>query len=229
MKKTSKSLKCILLFISLGICAHHANAQLFSIFGLELSFSPHFNIYLQSPMACAHPDGLHISIQPQMGVHRLSYTSDGASPFMNSRWGEHYGAQLTIAADAPVVFETGILLMKTNVAVGKLEKITWGFTEVNTKTMKVPFAFGYRMGRGEKVYFRLNAGATLNAILDVDPRSGQSRLDYRPVYWSLRGGVGMDIFFFTLDLNGELGISQIFEADTAPRSRLLMMSLGLRI
>lgn len=224
MKRTTLLL-CFLASLSL------AQAQLFSLFGFELGFSPSFHFYPAAPLTCAHPEGgLHLSIQPQVGIHRLAYTSDGPGRFMSSRWGEHYGAQLTLAADAPLAFETGILLLRTDVGAQQLSELDLGLTDIGIETLKVPFAFSYRLGDPDApIYARLNAGATLNTVLDVDPRSGQSRLDYRPAYWALRGGAGLDFFFLTLDLQTEIGISQIFEDNPAPRSRMWVLSLGMRL
>jgi len=102
--------------------------------------------------------------------------------------------------------------------------------ETTIRSLKVPLNVGLRL-TGNSRFFGIHAvgGITPNYVMGVkeQPSFALSREDLNEWTFGANVGVGLDILFFTVDANYEIGLSDYF-ADASGKNNVFTVSLGLK-
>ena len=112
-------------------------------------------------------------------------------------------------------------------------------------SIDIPVLLGVKIVNGEKFNLRINAGpvvsfVTNTSVKDVNidnipgPLSGSS---INPVNWSIQAGLGVDIWFLTLDARYQGGLNEVIKSvesngktwDFSSRNNVFQISVGFKI
>lgn len=102
---------------------------------------------------------------------------------------------------------------------------------VNVRYLQLPVLAGVRFyqQRRRDLGLRLQAGPAISMLMGVNDNELQlSSNDYRNLWLGAQAGLGMDVWFFTLDLGYQWGLSNAFSRENYDgRYRMTTLSLGI--
>jgi hypothetical protein len=89
---------------------------------------------------------------------------------------------------------------------------------------------GYKLVNTSVFNLRAQAGPAVSWVSRVrDNEFGLVRNDFNSTIWGAKVGGGIDVFFLTLDINYEIGLSQVFRTYSDARNNVLSVTLGARL
>lgn len=102
---------------------------------------------------------------------------------------------------------------------------------VNVRYLQLPVLAGVRFYQQQRrdLRLRLQAGPAISVLMGVNNNELQlSSNDYRNLWFGAQAGLGMDVWFFSLDLGYQWGLSNAFSGDSFDgRYRMTSLSLGV--
>jgi hypothetical protein len=170
-----------------------------------------------------------LTVNPQFGVNASRLTSDPA--FANNPEGRvGYTIGLNLRIGDRVYLQPGGFWSQQGsrlVTTDDLGDIEFQ-DDLDINFIKVPVLLGYKLVDGYGFALRIGAGGVANFLVDVkDNPFGKTRDDFNDTTFGLRAGLGMDIFFLTLDVDYEYGISHYF-TDGSEKQQMLSFALGIK-
>ena len=102
--------------------------------------------------------------------------------------------------------------------------------ETTIQSLKAPLNLGIRLtGDNGLIGLRVKGGVTPTYVFNVTEKEDFSfdKDDLNTFTWAANVGAGMDVLFFTVDLNYEIGMNDYFK-DAEGRNNVLSLSLGLK-
>ncbi len=103
--------------------------------------------------------------------------------------------------------------------------------ETTIQSVKVPLDLGFRLtGDGGLLGLHAKGGIVPTYVTGIKERAGFSLNadDLNRLTWGANVGVGLDILFFTAELNYEMGLNDYFK-DVEGKNNMLTLSVGLRL
>ncbi|MCX6282338.1 MAG: porin family protein [Bacteroidetes bacterium] len=116
--------------------------------------------------------------------------------------------------------------------------------KVTIGSIDIPVLLGFKIINGEKINFRVNLGpevsfVTNRQVKDLNdlvpgPITGSS---INPVNWYIQAGLGVDLWFFTIDLRYLGGLNEVISSvqsglqtwDFSSKNNVFQFSLGFKI
>jgi hypothetical protein len=101
---------------------------------------------------------------------------------------------------------------------------------VNSRMLQLPILGGANLFnlRRQTGKVRLQAGPAFSLLTRVrDNELNMDRDDFRNIWAHALAGVGLDVWFFSLDFGYQWGLSNAFANDTDGRHRMASLSLGI--
>lgn len=105
-----------------------------------------------------------------------------------------------------------------------------GFFSKNDRItmIKIPIDLGARIIRTPVFNFRMYAGGIINYIESVDENDKGITIErYNDIHFGVGGGMGIDLFWLTLDVRYEKGISGLLIDNTSATSDYLTAGIGI--
>ena len=102
--------------------------------------------------------------------------------------------------------------------------------ETTIQTLKAPLNLGIRLtGDNGLLGLRVRGGVTPSYVFNVTEKQDFSfnKDDLNAFTWGANVGAGIDVLFFTLDVNYEIGMTDYFK-DVEGRNNVLSLNLGLK-
>ena len=114
-----------------------------------------------------------------------------------------------------------------------------GLQKVTLNTITVPVLVGYHLVNGGPINLRVMAGPTMSFVINkkLDEATGstvwpiRSSSDIKNSLWSFQMGGGVDIFFLTLDVRYEVGLTNIYTGSDnfKLKNNIFNVSLGVKL
>ena len=105
-------------------------------------------------------------------------------------------------------------------------------TSFDYKTMDIPVLLGFRLIKGKTIGLHLVAGPVFSNITSKDVK-GSSVVDnkfYKNNYMGIQYGLGVDIWFITLDARMENGLGDFYsQPEASGKNQTFMLSVGFKI
>lgn len=173
-----------------------------------------------------------VRVSPQVGVNISAIDAEIQDIRAESRVGWNAGVDLRIGER--IVYLNPGLHYFSNTA--RLLKDVESPDDVNfeeettIQSLKAPMNLGFRLtGDNGLLGIRLKGGVTPTYVISVNEKDGFAfdKEDLNTFTWGANVGAGLDILFFTLDVNYEIGLTDYFNA-VEGRNNLLSLNLGLK-
>ncbi|MDO1449398.1 porin family protein [Rhodocytophaga aerolata] len=168
------------------------------------------------------------SIIPQTGFNLSRLTSDAAD---GVRIGYQFGVSTRIGRR--LYAQPGFYWMRQNPRfiggdpIGGGNDITEEFT---ISGFQIKGLAGYKVVDTRIFKLRAQAGPAFSWVSGVkDNRFELEKEDFKSSIWGAEVGGGIDLFFLTLDVNYEFGISKVFNSISDARNNVLFITLGARL
>jgi hypothetical protein len=105
--------------------------------------------------------------------------------------------------------------------------------DIDIHGVQVQALAGYRLVDSRVIKLRANAGPALSWVSRVkDNNFSLQKGDFNSPIWGGKVGGGIDVFFLSLDVNYEFGLSNVFQSQTehsAAKNNVLSVNLGARL
>ncbi len=171
-----------------------------------------------------------IQFSPKFGMNVSSVKGEVGDQSVNGRIGWHLGLDLRIDLNNEMIFFHPGVYYQSMVA--KLIKDTGSTTnledETSIKYLKVPLDIGFRLtGEGGLIDLHARGGVVPNILLGVSEKNGFQFDKDRLKSFNLGAnlGVGLDVWFLTLDVQYEFGLTNFFN-DLDGKNNTFLISLG---
>ena len=169
-----------------------------------------------------------LKFYPQAGVNFAFVTNEFSQMTFSASAGFQVG--LNVAIGKRLYFQPGLfwqryLIESTLVAAGDTD-------DMRTDYVHLPLLVGFKIFQKDAFNIRGNAGPSLSILTGIgDNTIGLLRDFYKDLIWGLEVGAGINIFFLTLDISYEFGLTNIFEFQQASelissKADVLKISLG---
>ncbi len=188
------------------------------------------NVLLILILVIALPSIAQVKIQPQAGLTLSRLTTDDIISKSEVRVGTDLGVSFRIGKR--VYFFPGAYWKRWSSDLVVLGPDTLGpanFT-LDAQFIQVPARLGINVVNKDLFKLRLNSGPAWTRVvkLESDPNDPATwnTGDFNANIWSWQAGVGIDLWFLTLDMSYDQGISAMFvEGDT--ENRMLSLEIGV--
>ncbi|WKN42038.1 porin family protein [Tunicatimonas pelagia] len=172
-----------------------------------------------------------VRVNPKIGLNASSLTTENAEWEEDGvRTGVNLGVDFRIGDDGEswFFFQPGIHYYSIGAQLindANAERVD---DVVAINSLKVPLNGGfYLTGTDGILAVRLNGGVVPTFMLGVEDNDlGLDRDDFRSFNLGLNAGIGIDLFFATLDIGYEWGLTEFFEAGEG-QNRMFAVSLGV--
>lgn len=102
--------------------------------------------------------------------------------------------------------------------------------ETTIQSLKAPINLGLRLtGDNGILGLRVKGGVVPTYVMNVNEKEGFAfnKDDLNSFTWGANVGAGLDVLFFTLDVNYEIGLTDYFQ-EVEGRNNILSLNLGLK-
>lgn len=171
-------------------------------------------------------------INPQAGITASMLTTDPEGAEASGRIGYTFGANVRMGDK--IYFNPGIFWVRSSNELTTRSELGEGtsFGEIRDNAsinmIHIPLQAGVKVIDTKPFAFRLAAGPSLSWVTDVkDNALGLSKEAYNERIWGAKVGAGIDLLFLTVDLNYELGITELYKnSDT--KNNMLSLTAGIK-
>lgn len=171
-----------------------------------------------------------VKIQPQAGLTLSRLTTDEIIDQSEARVGTDLGVSFRFGKRFH--FYPGVYWKRWSSDLVVLGSDTLGaanFT-LDVQSIQVPARLGYNIVNGELFKLRFNGGPAWTRVfnLESDPNDPEAWNieDFNKNIWSWQAGLGIDLWFLTLDLTYDQGINTMFIEGDA-ENRMLSLEIGV--
>jgi len=173
-----------------------------------------------------------VKVSPQVGVNFSAVDAKIQDIRAESRVGWNAGLDLRIGER--IVYLNPGLHYFNNTA--RLFKDVESPDEVNfeeettIQSLKAPLNLGFRLtGDNGLLGIRVKGGVTPTYVMSVNEKDGFAfdKEDLNTFTWGANVGAGLDVLFFTLDVNYEIGLNDYFK-EVEGSNNVLSLNLGLK-
>jgi hypothetical protein len=164
-----------------------------------------------------------VTINPKVGVSLsdMKDATDGVDT--KGRLGYQVGVDLRLGT--MLYLQPGFYYQQTGL---EQSSNTSGSYNLDVRGLHIPVLVGVRAGLG-LAGIRVVAGPALTVVRSVkDNDGGVVKADLKERRLGGMAGVGVDILSFTIDLSGEIGLTNFFETGSSQKLRTIRLSGGVR-
>jgi hypothetical protein len=173
-----------------------------------------------------------VRVSPQVGVNFSAVDAQIQDIRAESRVGWNAGLDFRFG-EKLIYFNPGIQYFSNTARlikdVGSPDDVNFE-EETTIQSLKAPLNLGLRLtGDNGLLGLRLRGGVTPTYVLGVNEKAdfAFSKEDLNAFTWGANVGAGVDVLFFTLDVNYEIGLNDYFQ-DAEGRNNVLSLNLGLK-
>ncbi|MCE2495041.1 MAG: outer membrane beta-barrel protein [Flavobacteriales bacterium] len=178
----------------------------------------------------ALPGVAQVKIQPQAGLTLSRLTTDEIIDKSEARVGTDLGVSFRFGNRA--YFYPGVYWKRWSSDLVVLGSDTLGpanFT-LDVQSIQVPARLGVNLVHGDLFKLRINGGPAWTRVVKlesdpIDPEAWNIE-DFNNNIWSWQAGMGIDLWFLTLDVTYDQGINTMFVEGDA-ENRMLSLEIGV--
>jgi hypothetical protein len=191
-----------------------------------------------SSTVVAQSDSAHSGqavLNPVVGFNFSSLSNEPNGFQSEARLGWHFGGNLRLGDK--VFLQPGLQIMKIGSRLRSGDDLN-PFNEDNFQTditvLRIPILAGIRFLPPSSAFNgNIHGGIATNIILSVDEQKNLlTEDDFNSAIYSVVVGAGVDILFLTLDVDYELGLTNVFKKtgffDSDAKNNAIIVSLGGR-
>ena len=153
-----------------------------------------------------------------------------AVPNANARVGYQYGAFVRYGGRGFLQVEGKFLRLSTQLE-AQLNNLATERDVVNMNSIQFPILGGLKLvtSDDESSSFRVMAGLGLAQLFDVKPNAIEiDRDDINHFQADLQAGLGLDLWFLTIDLRYQHGLRSVLESQSGSPYRIVSLSAGVK-
>lgn len=169
-------------------------------------------------------------VQPQAGITLSRLSTDEIIDNSEARIGTDIG--IAFRMGGRLHFYPGIYWKRWGSDLIVLGSDTLGTSsfELNAQSIQIPARLGFNLVQNDLFKWRINAGPSWTRVikLESDPNDPEAWNieDFNPNIFSWQAGMGIDIWFLTLDLSYDQGVNSMFEEGES-LNRMLSLEIGV--
>lgn len=169
-------------------------------------------------------------IQPQAGITLSRLSSDEIIDNSEARIGTDIGVAFRMGER--LHFYPGIYWKRwgSNLIVLGSDTLGTSSFELNAQSIQIPARIGLNLVHNDLFKWRINAGPSWTRVikLESDPNDPEAWNieDFNPNIFSWQAGMGIDIWFLTLDVSYDQGVNSMFEEGES-LNRMLSLEIGV--
>ncbi len=154
-------------------------------------------------------------INPKVGINASSLSTDPQGQEVKARIGYQLGLDARIGNR--VYFQPGLFYFKQSSRLRTVDQLPGQGVQqlegdLNRQGLQLLTQVGFAIVDGEGFKFRVNAGPAISVITAANGGGLDLNKDkYKGANLTGNAGLGLDIFFLTIDYNYEFGFSDVFE------------------
>lgn len=171
-----------------------------------------------------------VKIQPQAGLTLSRFTTDEIIDQSEARVGTDLGVSFRFGQRA--YFYPGVYWKRWSSDLAVLGSDTLGTSNftLDVQSIQVPARLGVNLVHGELFKLRINGGPAWTRVVNLesdpsDPEAWNIE-DFNSNIWSWQAGMGIDLWFLTLDVTYDQGINTMFVEGDA-ENRMLSLEIGV--
>lgn len=176
------------------------------------------SILTSCALVCAIAATAQIQINPQIGAifQNLTEAPEGAE--FKAKAGMMLGCDFRVGGER-FKFQPGFFFVRSATLVQGTD--TGGVSiesDLIRSSVKVKALVSYNVVHKDGFKLRLNLGPAYDILLSVDQKDeeiGWTEDDYNTGVWSFDGGLGMDVWFLSLEAGSSFGLTQVFKDNPA--------------
>ncbi|MGB3179855.1 MAG: porin family protein [Cyclobacteriaceae bacterium] len=171
-----------------------------------------------------------VTFNPQIGVVMTHYSDEPPEWEASQKSGIQIGTFARLTLTDNLFLQPGLFIQQTKADFsGEILGVQARDEEVKTTAIKVPVYLGFYLGKVGPLRLRAAGGFAGKYVTGVEDNVFDLDGDeYRNLNWSLNLGAGFDLLLFTFDLEYDLGLSPAFETISDSRTRLFVISGGIK-
>ncbi len=157
-----------------------------------------------------------VSFNPKGGINFSGINDQPEGISTDNKIGFNAGFDLRIG-EGTFFFQPGAFYYQYNQAFTVVQLVGTTATlsrDIKVQSIKVPAQLGIRLINTDMVDIRVNAGPAFNFPVKISMDDGDfdiDRQDYKDISIGANVGAGVDVAFFTFDVNYEFGLSDYME------------------
>jgi len=171
-----------------------------------------------------------LKIQPQAGITLSRLSTDEIIDNSEARVGTDLGVAFRMGKR--VHFFPGVYWKRWGSDLVVLGSDTMGSAtfELNAQSIQVPARIGFNIVQNDLFKWRINGGPSWTRVikLESDPTDPEAWdiEDFNPNIFSWQAGMGIDLWFLTLDLTYDQGVNSMF-TEGESLNRMLSLEIGV--
>ena len=173
------------------------------------------------------------TINPQAGLTASMLTTDPEGAEASGRIGYTFGASVRMGDK--IYFNPGLFWVRSSNELTNKSQLTNDGVSLGEITdnasinmIHIPLQAGIKVINTKPFALRLAAGPSLSWVTDVkDNAFGLTKEAYNERIWGAKVGAGVDLLFLTVDLNYELGITELYKTSDA-KNNILSLTAGIK-
>lgn len=199
-------------------------------------------LLVASATAYAQKADRPLYVNPKVGINLSGLNEDLDGISNSGKAGYNVGADLRLGSGV-VFFQPGIFYYQYNTQYTVVESNlipngqTTYETDIKVESIKVPAQMGIRILTTDLISLRANVGPAFNFPVKVESDEDfvLERGDYKSVNVGGVIGAGVDLAFFTFDLNYEIGLSDYVEFQnpnvetSSSKQYVVSFNIGIRL
>ena len=174
-----------------------------------------------------------VTVTPQAGVNGTYLTSDLADIAYSAQVGYQFGLNVRLGGFFHI--QPGVYWQRSQ------KELLFTLADIQDDVLfdqiNVPLLFGIKPIPLKLLELRINTGPSVSFVTSVgDNLVGLEKEDFKSPVWGLVFGVGVDILFISVDVNYELGLTNLIDTDSddldeilSSKANVLRVNLGLRL
>ncbi len=172
------------------------------------------------------------TINPQAGLTASMLTTDPEGTEASGRVGYTFGASVRMGDK--IYFNPGLFWVRSSNELTSKSNLETGINfgdirdNASINMIHIPLQAGVKVINTKPFALRLAAGPSLSWVTDVkDNAFGLTKEAYNERIWGAKFGAGVDLLFLTVDLNYELGITELYKTSDA-KNNMLSLTAGIK-
>ncbi|PLW99358.1 MAG: hypothetical protein C0593_03365 [Marinilabiliales bacterium] len=172
------------------------------------------------------PSFAQLDISLMAGVNSTDFRCNPDEYLILNDWGYQGGVHVRIGKKT--FFETGVQWLQSKTEFqSTVDNIIYSDI-ISVSQLRIPAYLGKRIIKLGIVDLRVNTGPTMRIVSEVLDNDYHIHKEYfNEAVWSWDFGAGLDILVFSLDVNYELGLSEMISGVSGTQNDILNITLGL--
>lgn len=184
------------------------------------------SLSLIAALLLSFPSLAQLDVSFMAGVNSTDFRCNPQEYLVLNNWGYQAGVHVRIGKKT--YFETGVQWLQSKTEFQTTTDNIIQSDVIKVSHVRIPAYLGKRIINLGIVDLRINTGPTMRIVSDVMDNEYNIHKEYfNDAVWSWDFGAGLDVLSFSLDVNYEIGLSEVIANANGTQNDILNITLGL--